>query len=438
MSRSTEKILDHLQKEAFGYFLQEYNADNGLVRNKSDGQSPASIAAIGFALASYIVASERGFMKRNDATKRTLAVVRFFSKSLQSTPPEATGYQGFYYHFLDMESGRRTGACELSTIDTGLLLLGMLAVAEYFSGDNAPEREIRERVDKLYQQADWNWACNGALTLSHGYKPRGGFLKYRWQGYNEGLVLYLLGLGSPSHPLTPKSYHAWTHTYQWQKIYDHEFLYAGPLFIHQFLHVWCDFRGLQDDFMRKKSLDYFENSRRATYIQHEYCRRNPLGFKGYSDVNWGITASDGPGPATRKIKGRRQSFYGYRARGVPFGPDDGTLSPWAAVTSLPFAPEIVLPTIEQFYKTKLDRRTPYGFVASFNPSFRNSSPEHFWRSKFNYGLNQGPLVLMIENFRSGLIWRLMRNCRPLVKGLQRAGFSGAWLPSNKTIYEKKS
>jgi hypothetical protein len=190
--------------------------------------------------------------------------------------------------------------------------------------------------------------------------------------------------------------------------------------------------------MRKKSLDYFENSRRATYIQHEYCRQNPLGFKGYSDVNWGITASDGPGPATRKIKGRRQTFYGYRARGVPFGPDDGTLSPWAAVTSLPFAPEIVLPTIEQFYKTKLDRRTPYGFVASFNPSFRDSSPEHFWRSKFNYGLNQGPLVLMIENFRSGLIWRLMRNCRPLVKGLQRAGFSGAWLPSNKKIYEKKS
>ena len=152
-----------------------------------------------------------------------------------------------------MENGRRTWTCELSTIDTGLLLLGMLAAAEYFSGDHAAEREIRERVDTALPSSGLELGRNGALTLSHGYKPRGGFLKYRWQGYSEGLVLYLLGLGSPSHPLTPRNYHAWTHTYQWQKIYDREFLYAGPLFIHQFLHVWCDFRGLKDDSMKKKS-----------------------------------------------------------------------------------------------------------------------------------------------------------------------------------------
>jgi hypothetical protein len=422
-------MLDNVQKEAFVYFLCEYNPSNGLVRDTSDPGAPASIAATGFALASYVVGVERGYMSRREARQRTLSLVRFLAGSVQSEAADATGYRGFYYHFLDMKSGRRAWDCELSTIDTGLLILGMLVAAEYFSGANKDECEIRERVDALYRQVDWNWACHHALTLSHGYRPGKGFLKWRWQGYNEGLVLYLLGLGSPTYPLPTESYPAWTHTYQWKRIYDYEVLYAGPLFIHQFLHAWCDFRGLQDDSMKKKSLDYFTNSRRATYIQQEYCRQNPLSFKGYSDLSWGITASDGPGPALRTIKGRKRRFYGYYARGVPFGPDDGTISPWAAITSLPFAPEIVLPTIENFYKNKVCKRTKYGFETSLNPTFAQHSPHGFWRSDLHFGLNQGPLVMMVENFRSGLIWRLMRNCKPIVKGLQRASFAGAWLPS---------
>jgi hypothetical protein len=429
MAQSTEKMLDKLQKDAFGFFLQEYNPVNGLIRDKSDPESPSSIASVGFALAVYIVAVERGLMRRSEALQRTLAAVRFFASSQQDEAPDATGFHGFYYHFLDMKSGRRTWDCELSTIDTGLLLLGMLIAAEYFLGDSKQERELRERVEKLCGEADWNWASHGALSLSHGYKPGKGFLKPRWQGYNEGLLLYLLGLGSPTHPLPSESYQAWTQTYQWKLIYDYEFLYAGPLFIHQFLHIWCDFRGLQDDFMKKKCLDYFENSRRATYIQQEYCKRNPLGFEGYSDLKWGITASDGPGPSTRKIKGRRQNFYAYYARGVPYGPDDGTLSPWAAVTSLPFAPEIVMPSIEHFFQIEIGKHASYGFEASFNSTFR--AGRKFWRSKYHYGLNQGPLIMMVENFRSGLIWRLMRNCKPMVKGLRRAGFAGAWLSSPK-------
>ncbi|HUD82767.1 MAG TPA: glucoamylase family protein, partial [Candidatus Saccharimonadales bacterium] len=274
-------------------------------------------------------------------------------------------------------------------------------------------------------------ARNDALTLSHGYEPERGFIKYRWQGYSEGLLLYILGLGSPTQPLSPESYDAWTKTYRWRRIYDFDVLYAGPLFIHQFLHVWIDFRGLQDAYMKEKSSDYFENSRRATYIQSEYCRRNPRGLKGYSELNWGITACDGPGPGVRKIDGSTRRFFGYHARGVPYGPDDGTISAGAAAASLPFAPEIVLPTIEHFVKTDVGRRTPCGFAASFNPMFPDSSSLHFWRSKYNFGLNHGPLIVMIENFRSGLIWRLMRNCRPVVRGLQRAGFSGAWLPRRK-------
>ncbi len=428
MKSSTEKMLHRLQKDSFDYFLHEYNSSNGLVRDRTDSKSPSSIAAVGFSLAANIVAVERGFMSRREALKRTLAAARFFDCSSHGTAADATGYRGFYYHFLDMASGRRTWKCELSTIDSGLLLLGLLVAGEYFSGDNAEERELRERVGSVYRRMEWNWAGNDALTLSHGYDPENGFLKHRWQGYSEGLLLYILGGGSPTHPLSSENYRAWTQTYRWKRIYGFDFLYAGPLFIHQFLHVWIDFRGLQDAFMRGKAIDYFENSRRATYVQSEYCRRNPRGFQGYSELNWGITACDGPGPCVRKIKGSKLRFYGYHARGVPYGPDDGTISAGAAAASLPFAPELVLPTMEHFLTTDVGKRTPCGFAASFNPMFPSSSPLHFWRSKDNYGLNHGPLILMVENFRSGLIWRLMRNCQPVVRGLQRAGFSGGWLP----------
>ena len=431
MTRSIDKDLDRIQKEAFKFFVREYNPTKGLVRDKSDNHSPASIASIGLALGTYIVAVERGFMKRAEALKRCAAAVTFFGESDQSEKVDATGRNGFYYHFLDFESGRRTWESELSTIDTGLLLLGMLVVAEYFSNDTGKERELRERILEIYSRVEWNWACNRSLTLSHGYKPARGFLKYRWRGYNEGLLLYILGLGAPEHSLKPKSYQAWTETYQWKRIYDYEFLYAGPLFIHQFPHIWIDFRRMPDEYMARKAMDYFENSRRATYVQREYCQRNPRGFRNYSGENWGITASDGPGPATRKINGRQHRFFGYRARGVPYGPDDGTLSPWAAITSLPFAPEIVLPTIERLFHKRVDKYAKYGFAASFNPSFVCSRPPYRWESPHHFGLNQGPLILMIENYRSGLLWRLARQCQPIARGLRRAGFSGAWLPAKE-------
>lgn len=424
---SLDHKLDKIQKDSFDFFVREYNPVKGLVRDKSDALSPASIASTGLALATYPVAVERGYLTRAEALKRTLATVKFFAGSEQSSHEDATGWRGFYYHFLDMESGRRTWDCELSTIDTGLLILGMLVASEFWGGDTAKERELREQIQKIYARVDWNWACNHELTLCHGHKPQKGFLKYHWHGYSEGILLYILGLGAPQHFLKPQSYAAWTKTYQWKRLYNFEFLYAGPLFIHQFPHVWIDMRGLPDEFMKEKAMDYFENSRRATYVQREYCIQNPRGFRDYSRCDWGITASDGPGPAVRRVKGKPQRFYGYRARGVPFGPDDGTLSPWAAITSLPFAPEIVLPAIDYFFDRGVHRKARYGFAASFNPTFPSDRKGGFWQSSYNFGLNQGPLIIMIENFRSGLIWQLMRQCRPIVKGLQRAGFSGGWL-----------
>ena len=423
-----EAMLGDLQRDAFDYFLYETNPANGLVRDKTEEGAPASIAAVGFALAAYPVGVERGFITRAAAAERTLTTLRFFWTSPQGPAPDATGYRGFYYHFLDMETGRRVWNCELSTIDTTFLLAGALAAAAYFDADSEAEREIRALADALYRRTDWRWAQDGGATVTHGWKPEGGFLRYRWEGYDEALFLYALGLGSPTHPLPAESYAAWTATYEWKRCYGQELLYGGPLFVHQFSHLWIDFRGIQDAFMRAKGSDYFENSRRATYVHQRYAIENPLGFEGYSEWCWGITASDGPGPITRRIKGIERRFYDYLARGAPYGPDDGTIAPWGVFASLPFAPEIVLPTLRYFQQVYPQIMGEYCVRCSFNPTFTDESGSATgWHSKYFFGINLGPLVLMIENYRTGLLWRLMRRCPYLITGLRRAGFTNGWL-----------
>lgn len=431
---SNEEMLDTLQREAFAYFVNEANPANGLVKDCTRPASPSSIAGVGLALAAYSVGVERALMTRTEAVARTLTTLRFFWTSPQGPEPDATGYKGFYYHFLDMDTGRRAWECELSTIDTTLLLAGALTAAVYFDRDVAEEREVRELADALYRRTDWQWAQNGDATVSHGWKPEGGFLPHRWRGYDESIILYLLGLGSPTHPLPVESFAAYTSTYKWENIYGYELVYAGPLFIHQYSHAWVDFRGLQDDFMRARGSDYFENSRRATLMHQRYAILNPLQFSHHCDCCWGLTASDGPGPATLRIDGIDRTFYDYLARGAPFGPDDGTIAPWAAVASLPFAPEIVLPTIQHMIHLGVGpTHCRYGLAASFNPTFPAPAGVPVWMSPWNYALNQGPLVLMVENYRSGLIWILMRRCPYLVAGLDRAGFSGGWLEANRTV-----
>ena len=423
-----DEDLGTLQRQSFGYFIHEANPENGLVADKTSPDWPASIAATGFALTAYTVGVERGLMTRRAAVERTLTTLRFFWNSRQGTEPDATGYQGFYYHFLDMKTGRRAWESELSTVDTAFLLAGALAAGIYFDGDDA-EAEIRTLADALYRRTNWHWALNSGSTLTHGWKPEGGFLEYRWQGYDEAMLLYILGLGSPTYPLPESCYTAWTSTYRWEQCFGYEYLYSGPLFTHQLSHVWVDFRGVQDAFMENKGLDYFENSRRATYVQQHYAMENPLKFEGYSSLCWGLTASDGPGPATMKHKGIEREFFDYRGRGVPYGPDDGTIAPWAVVASLPFAPEIVLPTIGYCVnRVRLTESNPYGFKATFNPTYPlNSANEYGWVSPFHYGINQGPIVLMIENYRSGFLWRLTRECSYISNGLRRAGFAGGWL-----------
>ena len=425
-----ESRLDALQRHSFEYFLHETHPVTGLVADKSQPGSPASIASVGFALAVYPVGVERGWMTRADATLRVLTVMRFFSHSPQGTMPEATGYKGFYFHFLDMATGQRAGRCELSTIDTTFLLAGMLAAAAYFDRDDEDEQEIRTIADTLYRRVDWRWACNGGATVTHGWTPEGGFLPYRWEGYDEALLLYILGLGSPTFPLPAESYAAWASTYEWKEIYGVEFIYGGPLFVHQYSHIWVDFRGIQDAVARDKGIDYFENSRRATGVQREYAIRNPLDFAGYGENFWGLTASDGPGWATRRVNGIERSFFDYVARGAPYGPDDGTIAPWAVAASLPFAPEIVLPALKNFQDVYPQVTGEYCFKCSFNLSYPKEGEGDSgagWTSAYHFGINLGPVILMCENYRSDFLWRMMRACPYIVNGLRRAGFNNGWL-----------
>lgn len=426
LASDDDALLDQLQHAAFGYFQQAFNPLNGLVADTSRPGSPCSIAVMGFMLSAYPVAVERGWMDRAEAARCSLASLRFLAASDQSGSGTATGYRGFYYHFLDMATGARMWRSELSTIDSALLIAGALLAAGYFDADTADEIELRQLADTLYRRADWAWAQGGEATIRHGWKPECGFLHYGWDGYDEGIILYILALGSPTHPIDPERYGAWTATYQWENLYGHEFLFAGPLFVHQFSHAWIDFRGIQDQFMRQKNCDYFENTRRAVAVQREYAWRNPHGFRGYDRDCWGLTACDGPNEGTNAIAQGVQRLYGYAARAVPYGPDDGTLSGWAAIACMPFDPAASLAAARRMLERYPEMLTQARYASSFNPTLGGEQPPA-WVSEGHFGLDQGIVVMMIENHRTGLPWRLMRECDYLRAGLRRAGYRGGWL-----------
>lgn len=424
---SDDELLDRLQRAAFDYFLQTINPANGLIADTSRDNSPCSISVVGFALSVYPIAVQRGWITRADAIDRCLAALSFFHDSEQSEQPQATGYKGFYYHFLDMHSGVRVWDSELSMIDTALLLAGALTAASFFTAHTPEEIRLRSLADTLYRRTDWSWAQDGKPTLRQGWKPDCGFFHYGWDGYNEGIVLYVLALGSPTHPIQSHHYAAWTKTYQWENLYDIDFLYAGPLFIHQFSHAWIDFRGIRDPFMREKRCDYFENSRRATQVQREYARRNPHSFNGYDEDCWGLTACDGPSQQQPELAHEHRRLFGYAARGVPYGPDDGTLSGWGPLASLPFAPEDTLRATRRMLDLYPEMLPGGRYASSFNPSLAQGKDAAAWVSAGHYGLDQGIVLMMIENYRSELTWRLLRDCPAIRSGLQRAGFRGGWL-----------
>ncbi|HJT18226.1 MAG TPA: glucoamylase family protein, partial [Thermoanaerobaculia bacterium] len=324
-------------------------------------------------------------------------------------------------HFLDMETGARYKDVELSTIDTTWLFAGALFCQSYFDRDDPAEKSIRDLAEKMYDAAEWDWAQPRPPAITMGWYPEKGFHTYDWRGYNEGMMVILLALGSPTHPVDAAAWPEWTKTYQWDTFYGQSYVQFAPLFGHQYTHMFIDFRGIRDAYMRDKGIDYFENSRRATMAQRSYAIANPGQWKDYGPNIWGLTACDGPGDMT--IGGR--TYHSYWGRGATANDirDDGTIAPTAAASSVAFTPDISIPAIEAMQKYPGLYRQ-YGFADAFNPTFNNG-----WVDVDYLGIDQGPIIVMIENSRSGLVWNIMKKNPHIVQGLKRAGFSGGWLDS---------
>ncbi len=441
--------LDDIEHRTFQFFWQTANPENGLV---PDHWPPhpgrdyfSSIAAVGFALTAYPIGVERGWITREQARQRVLATLKFFANAPQGDSEDHdAGYHGFYYHFLDMQTGLRYGRwVEVSTIDTTLLMAGVLFDQTYFDRDDPEEREIRALADKLYRNVDWNWAQARPPLVSMGWTPGGKFIPSDWKGYDEAKILYILALGSPTHAVEPEAWKAWTSTYHltWGSFMGGKpHIGFAPLFGHQYSESWIDFRGIRDAYMRARGLDYFENGRRSVIGQRAYAIATVGHFEGYDGNIWGLTACDGPGDTTwQRPDGTSLKFYGYFARGADVGEiiDDGTIAPTAAIASIVFAPELVLPAINAMY-SRYGKwlYSKYGFVDAFNPTFQLKDvplrsghvvPGEGWFDDQYLGIDQGPILLMIENYRSGFVWNVMRRNPYVRRGLERAGFTGGWL-----------
>jgi hypothetical protein len=433
-------LLDTLEQRTFAFFWERSDARTGLTPDRWPTQSFSSIAAVGFALTAYPIGVEQGYVTRAAAADRVLTTLRFFYRLPQGTAVTGTGgYQGFFYHFLDPGTGLRFETVELSTVDTALLLAGVLFCQQYFDHPDATEASIRAYADSLYLRTDWQWAEPRPPLITMGWTPEDGFHQLDWRGFNEAMLVYLLALGSPTHPAVPEAWTAWASTYQWGSYYGQSHVGFAPLFGHHYSQVWFDFRGISDAYMRGRGIDYAENTRRATYAQRGYATANPERWAGYGADVWGLSASDGPADVTLPVNGRERRFFTYAARGASFTEvrDDGTLAPTAAAGSLPFAPEIVGPalvTMRERYGDGLFGQ--YGFLDAFNPTWTwtdvplhhgHVEPGKAWFDNDYLGIDQGPILAMIANYRSELVWKYMRKSPYVVAGLRRAGFSGGWL-----------
>ena len=419
---SPPSSIDDLERRTFQWFWDTTNPRNGLVPDRWPTKSFSSIAAVGFGLTAYGIGAERGYVTRAQAADRVLTTLKAFL-AFPSGPQAAgmSGYHGFFYHFLDMDTAARYKDVELSTIDTTWLLAGALFCQSYFNRDDAAEAAIRDAAEQLYERAEWDWVTPRAPAISMGWTPEAGYHTYDWRGYNEAMMVVLLALGSPTHPVDPSAWSEYTKTYKWGEFYGQQHVLFAPLFGHQYTQMYIDFRGIQDEYMRSRGIDYFENSRRATVAQRAYAIDNPNRWNDYGADVWGLTACDGPGDMT--IDGR--TYHSYTARGATADDirDDGTIAPTAAASSIVFTPEISIAAINEMkrrYGASLYR--DYGFIDAFNPTLKGG-----WFDNDYLGIDQGPIVIMIENYRSGLVWDVMKKNAHVVRALRKAGFQGGWL-----------
>jgi hypothetical protein len=391
LSADDDQFLEELEKTNFLYFLEQVSPQTGLVKDRCKVNGPddtvvASIAATGFGLTALCIGQKRGYIGLAEARGRVLATLRFLWKKLPT-------HRGFFFHFANVDTGERMWESEVSSVDTAILLCGILTCRQYFQRYS----EISRLAYDIFNRVDWTWLSEDTTLLPGGWAPEIGFLPYRWQSYSELMMMYLLGLGSSSYPLRPEAWTAWKRT-----SFEYDGLrYVGsfaPLFVHQYSQAWFDFRGKRDHYA-----DYFQNSVIATEVHRRFCLELAKQFPDYSEDLWGITASDSEG--------------GYVVWGGPplIGPIDGTVVPSAAAGSLPFMPQPamrVLRTIKDRYSKAWSR---YGFVNAFNP-LKN------WYDSDVIGIDTGITMLMAENARTGLVWETFMKNPEARRGMQHAGF----------------
>ncbi len=455
--------LADLHRRTFNSFWDTSDAKTGLAPDNWPKPDFCSVAAVGFALTAYCIGSKSGYVSREDAAQRTVVTLRTFWSGPQG-PDKAgvMGYKGFFYHFLHMDTGLRFKNCELSSIDTCLFLGGALTAAGYFDGNSVVENEIRQLAMDIYARVDWTFMARDNGLVSMGWQPETGLrdhdvrglINRSWDRYNEGMIVYVLGLASPTHPLPAKAWASWAATIDgtWGTNYGETYLGFSPMFGHQYSHVWFDFRGIADAYMRGKGSDYFTNSEKATRAQRNYAIQNPAGFKDYSSDIWGLTACRGPEDVKALVNGREIQFHEYGARGPATGDgesfDDGTIAPTAALGSIAFAPDICVPAgLALMDRYGADIYGQYGFRDSFNPTFPkdietrtgHQTAKAGWVANEYLGIDQGPILTMLENYRSGFVWDMV--CRSPVTGplirtaLIKAGFqpvseAGNWLKAS--------
>jgi len=386
-----EQLLDLVERAAFGFFWNEANPANGLIKDRcyafgSDQRRVASIASVGFGLSAICVADKRGWIPREEAYQRVLTTLKFFRDNAQK-------YNGFYFHYYEMDTGAPVRGCEISSIDTGLLLMGVLTVKQYFPGT-----EVETVARDLLEEADWSWMGNGDRHLAMAWYPGNRFSPHRWKDYNEGILLYFLGAASASHPTAADAWDGLDR--ESFKYNEREFTVAAGencLFEHQYPQVWLNMSGWTD----RKKIDYFNNSVEATHANYEWCMENASKYKTFAQGFWGLTACDGP--------------TGYVVNGAPYGACDGTVAPTAPLSSLPFTPKLAMEQLRKYFHHKERIWGKYGLVDSFNL-------DKDWFSSAHLGIDHGPMLLMIENYRTGMIWDLVSSDPGVQAAYKKLGF----------------
>ncbi|MDD8017111.1 MAG: glucoamylase family protein [Bacteroidota bacterium] len=432
-----DPFLDTLEQRTFKYFWETVNHKTGLTPDRYPTLSFSSIAAIGFSLTAYGIGAERGYVPRDSAAQLVLTTLQTLWNLPQGDASKGNaGYHGFFYHFLTFDKGDRfgDGGVDLSSIDTGLLMSGILFTQSYFDRDTKTERDIRACADSLYRRVQWNWMQPRPPLIAMGWYPEKGFHHLDWAGFDEAPLLYFLALGSPTFPVRSEAWETYTGNFLWVQKYGYEYIDFDVMFWNQFTSCWFDLRGIQDSYIKAKGIDYFENYKRATYAHREYCIENPKKFIGYSELLWGLSACDGPADETLTINGNKYLFHTYSARGKStkdFWTDDGTITPYSAGASLPFAPEICIPTLKAIRFQIPGMWTEYGFKDAFNLTYITKKTPHGWVDVDYLGIDQGPMLIMLENYRSGLVWETMKKNPYVINGLARAGFTGGWLKNKE-------